>query len=208
MTRNDDVLQSILSPVRDLYLARVLEEIVAASHQNYDCDTDTERREQDGSLSRFGVLHLPQRHDIRARRERRTVYYDVVDGQMMRFDTFTYKARLGGEAVISPFQWNDLSVLFRLDGMPPNWLALRRWYLESFQARFDESSPDFRGTVHSMSGPDKGLDGRWRLRIDLGSAPVEVVHDLVDMLTGMGARQVELTSERPDIATVDPVPQN
>ena len=208
MTRNDDMLQAILSPARDLYLARVLEEIAAASEQDYDCDTDSERREEDGRLARFGPLKLPQRHDIRARRANRTVFYDVQNAQIMRFDPFTYVARLGGEVLISPFQWHDLCVLFALPQRPRDWMPVRRWYLEAFQARFDEASPDFRGTIHSLSGPERAPDGRWRLRLDLGSAPVDVLHDLVDMLTGMKASAVELTSDRPDVVAEDSVSQD
>lgn len=200
MTRSDDMLQAIMSPVRDLYLARVLEEIARASMQEYDCDTDVERRDESGALSRFGVLKLPQRHDIRARRDARTVFYDVVDGQEMRFDPFDYSARLGGKATVTPFQWNDLCVLFSLDRPPVNWVPVRRWYLDAFQARFDEDSPDFRGTIHALQGPEKAEDGRWRMRIDLGSAPVEVLHDLVDMLTMLNATAVEFTSDRPDVS--------
>ncbi|MEM7566628.1 MAG: hypothetical protein AAF321_05290 [Pseudomonadota bacterium] len=73
----------------------------------------------------------------------------------------------------------------------PDWRPLRRWFLEWFQSRFSDEAPDLDGAVHALQGPDR-VSGGWRLRIDLGSAPVEAMSDLVAALEATGARRVRI----------------
>ncbi|MEM6354572.1 MAG: hypothetical protein AAF844_02680 [Pseudomonadota bacterium] len=77
------------------------------------------------------------------------------------------------------------------DGSEPDWRPLRRWFLEWFQSRFADEAPDLDGAVHSVQGPDR-VPGGWRLRIDLGSAPVDAVSALIEALEATGAHRVRI----------------
>ena len=48
---------------------------------------------------------------------------------------------------------------------------MRRWFLEWFQARFGEESPDLLGVAHGVEGPVASGSG-WRFTVDLGSTSV------------------------------------
>ncbi|MEM6679387.1 MAG: hypothetical protein AAF675_16105 [Pseudomonadota bacterium] len=73
----------------------------------------------------------------------------------------------------------------------PAWLPLRRWYLEWFQSRFSDEAPDLEGALHALEGPVEDPAG-WRFTIDLGSAPVEALSDLVLALSATGAARVRI----------------
>ncbi|MEL6766790.1 MAG: hypothetical protein AAFP17_06390 [Pseudomonadota bacterium] len=81
--------------------------------------------------------------------------------------------------------------LHRIDAQEPDWRPLRRWFLEWFQSRFADEAPDLDGAVHSVQGPDR-VPGGWRLRIDLGSAPVDAVSALIGALEATGAQRVRI----------------
>jgi len=57
---------------------------------------------------------------------------------------------------------------------------LRNWYLEWFQTRRVQNAAGLRGAVHRITGPII-TDQRMGFEIDLGTAPVEALHDLIDV---------------------------
>lgn len=209
MTRADDLLDEILSPVRDLFLARVLEEIAFASDRDYDCEADVIRHDAHGQLERTGPLNLPMRRDIQASRNGQQFRFDVNDTLGVTFDPFSYLHARLGEVRVAPFQWNTLCVDFQSEDISilPNWDPLRRWYLEAFQIRFSDDSEEFRCTVHSLRGPERH-DGAWRIILDLGSMPVADMHGLLDALAMLGARQVHLRSPLPKIPAASGIAPN
>ncbi|QPH55718.1 hypothetical protein [Pontivivens ytuae] len=207
MTRTGDHLTDVLQPVRDLNLARILEEIALATGQNYDCEADVAMREADGSLFRTGTMRLPRRRDIQAKKGARVFFFDVTDRHAVNFEPFNYDLPGGPSVHIKPFQWNDVSIRFVMQDDEPSWDPIRRWYLEAFQTRFDEDTPEFHGTVHSLVGPER-IRGFWHIGLDLGSAPVESLRELLEVLGGMGAAKLQLTSMGPDITVDQDAPQD
>ncbi|RED18243.1 hypothetical protein [Pontivivens insulae] len=210
MTRADDVLEEILNPARDLFLARVLEEIAFAADRDYDCETDVIRRDVDGGLERFGPLNLPERRDLQARRNGQEFRFDVTETQSVQFDAFKLLHGDLGEVLIHPFRWQALSVYFSTKadetGTVPNWGALRLWFLEAFQVRFSEASEEFRCTVHALRGPER-TDTGWTIKLDLGSMPVEGLHDLLDALGRLDASDVTLSSDQPGVPVTSAAPE-
>ena len=202
MTRADDVLEEILNPARDLYLARVLEEIAFAAQRDYDCETDVIRRDVDGMLERFGPLNLPERRDVQASRNGQQFRFDVTETQVVQFDCFKLLHGQLGEVRVNPFQWQALKVNFTTegfeDGIVPNWNPLRLWYLEAFQIRFSDASDEFHCTVHALRGPERVETG-WSVDLDLGSMPVAGLHELLDALALVGATSVQLSTNAPDV---------
>jgi hypothetical protein len=74
-------------------------------------------------------------------------------------------------ARVAPFDWSAVPVRLRRARGAPDWTPVRRWYLEWFQARYGEESPDLLGVVHGLDGPVQDRDG-WSFSVDLGSASV------------------------------------
>ncbi len=207
MTRTGDHLTDVLRPARDLNLARIMEEIALATEQNYDCEADVAMRQQDGSLLRTGPMRMPRRRDIQATKGARIFFFDVTDRQAVNFDPFHHEISAGPSVYIRPFQWNDVRIRFKLSEKQPRWDPIRRWYLEAFQIRFDEDTPEFHGAVHSIAGPEF-IRGFWQIGLDLGSAPVESLRELLEVLGEMGAAQLQLSSSAPDVTADQDAPQD
>ncbi|WP_316015784.1 hypothetical protein [Roseobacter sp. HKCCA0434] len=198
-----DDLDGLLSPVRDLSLSAVLEELSRAAFHGYDCQTDIGVRDKDGALERTLLLNLPRRYDLRARRQDRTSCIDVVDGRIIGFDPHDLTLDDGTCVRIRAFKWNDACFRFRTNDARPDWRPVRRWYLEAFQKRFGDN-PDFAGTVHSLADPIRHLDGRWELRVDFGSAPVAALGDFLMSLRMVGVRYgIDLGEPTPDARADD-----
>ncbi|MEO1274321.1 MAG: hypothetical protein AAFV96_02670 [Pseudomonadota bacterium] len=103
------------------------------------------------------------------------------------------KHAAGGKAMLPNMHkvYVNRPQLHHVEGEEPDWRPLRRWFLEWFQSRFADEAPDLDGAVHSVQGPDR-VPGGWRLRIDLGSAPVDAVSGLIGALEASGAQRVRI----------------
>lgn len=193
MTRTQGLLLDILTPVRDIFLSRMLEEMAAALDRNHEVQTDVVRREETGgALDRTGPFKLPVRADLATDTRSGRKFYDIDDDLMVEFDPLVTAMPKGGEVQISPFRWNHLQVDVRIaEDRGPDWQPLRRWYLEGFQPRFDEDTPEFQCVLHRLSGPS-GAGPDYRFEIDLGTASVDAIPDLLEALEQCGARRVML----------------
>ncbi|MEM9010333.1 MAG: hypothetical protein AAGE18_03845 [Pseudomonadota bacterium] len=189
MTNIKDMLLDVLAPVRDIYLARLLEEMSEAYGAGYDVETEVVARQSDGALLRAGPLALPMRRDLRMIDRDGRMESDVTGDLGVSFDRVRLCDETGCEVEITPFQWDTLELDIQLGPDASSWQPLRLWFLEWFQTRFNEDLPDFKGVVHALSGPDL-IDGRWWAQIDLGSAPVDAFDKLITALGDCGARSV------------------
>ncbi|MGB0497324.1 MAG: hypothetical protein ACPGID_03210 [Rubricella sp.] len=202
MTRTQGVLLDILTPVRDIFLSRLLEEMADALERGFECDTDVVRRDERGDLYRSGPLHLPERYDLATDAGRERATFDVEDSLVVRFDPMNLTLSNGAPVTILPFQWNAVVVAVDLEEGKPDWGGVRRWYLENFQSRFDEDTPEFHGAIHRLQGPEGGPRS-WRMTLDLGTASVDCLADLLEAFAVMGAQRVSLSGAEEETERVD-----
>jgi hypothetical protein len=180
-----------LTPVRDIFLSHLLEEMGRALDRNFQVETDPVRREPSGELSKTGPLGLPMRGDFSTTVNGEQSYFDITEELFVEFDPLMVRLDNNAPVSIAPFKWNQLQAIVHTRHGNPNWQPIRRWYLEAFQSRFDEDSPEFHGVIHRISGPEGGPN-RWRFEIDLGTANVDVIADMLEALNAVDVTHVEL----------------
>ncbi|MEL6678057.1 MAG: hypothetical protein AAFQ51_05075 [Pseudomonadota bacterium] len=191
MTRTQDVLLDILNPVRDIYLSRILEEMSAALDRDFVCKTDMPRRTHGGEMLRSGALNLPERYDLYTEHNGHPRAFDVEDGLQVRFDPVFTRLKNGAPVSISPFRWNALPIYVVVGDQGTDWQPVRHWFLEAFQPRFEDDTPEFHGVIHRCHGPVAKGSG-WTFEVDLGSAPVDCLTDLLTALDACHATKVSL----------------
>lgn len=191
MTRTQGLLLDILTPVRDIFLSHLLEEMGKALDRDFEVETDVVRRDDKGELEKSGPLGLPQRADMAMKTGRDRRYFDITDDLFVEFDPLMLRLTNGAPVSIAPFKWNQLQAVVNTKTETPDWQPVRRWYLEAFQSRFDEDSPEFHGVVHRLTGPE-GKETSWRFEVDLGTANVDSVADLLEAFSTVDCTKVEL----------------
>ncbi len=166
-----DGLQDVLGPVRDIHVAALLEALAAALDSGVEVEAESVERDDGGRILRHEPLRLPCRRDLRLLRDGRWLQGSVPGGGPIGFAPVRVPLGRGRSARVATFDWSAADVRLRRGSGSPDWTPLRRWFLEWFQPRFGEESPDLLGVVHSLEGPLADADG-WRFRVDLGSASV------------------------------------
>ncbi len=167
----DTDLMDVLGPVRDVHVAAILESMAAELSAGADVDAEPVDRDGEGRIRRRAPLGLPSRCDLRVRREGRMMTLRALSSRWLCFDPIGLPLSDRAAARVAPFRWGAATVEARHALDKPDWTPVRLWYLEWFQARFGEESPDLLGVVHALEGPQKAPDG-WRFTVDLGSASV------------------------------------
>lgn len=191
MTRTQGLLLDTLTPVRDISMSYLLEEMGRALDRNFEVITDPMRRDENGNLEKWSVLGLPVRSDLETRVNGSQAYFDISEDLFIEFDPLMLRLQNDAPVSISPFKWSDMQVALTTQSAPKNWKPLRQWYLEAFQERFDRDSPDIHGVVHSLNGPYGGPEN-WQFSVDLGTANVDVISDLLTALNALNATRVEI----------------
>lgn len=190
MRARDDIAD-LLEPVRDLYVSELLNGLAEALGSPGEVDAEPVDRDADGRIRRHAPLDLPMRHDLRVCANGRAVMRRIPGRNGLDFSPQTLRIGDFGAARIAPFNWGAADI--RIAGAPgvPNWTPIRRWYLEWFQARFGEESPDLLGVVHALGGPVEG-GSSWRMTIDFGSASVSCFAALLDAFANTGCAEVRI----------------
>lgn len=184
-----EVLSDVLDPVRDLHVSGILQSMAEALESGADVEPEPMDREVGGRLRRSGPLGLPGRRDLRIARAGRVVLRRTGAEPILSFAPLTVALSDVASAQIGPFGWGAAPVRLAGAAGAPNWVPLRRWYLEWFQPRFGEESPDLLGVVHGLDGPHP--DGRgWRYSVDLGSASVAGFAAMLDALSVTGCARI------------------
>jgi hypothetical protein len=191
MMRLNDHLPDLLAPIRDLYVAALLETMAEELNGGAEVDAEPVVRDGEGRIRRRGTLDLPQRHDLRVGRGDRALMRKVPPGAILGFDPVSATLSDIASVSIGPFQWSAVTVHARKAAGKPNWTPLRRWYLEWFQARFGEESPDLLGVVHGLDGPHDDKGG-WRFDIDLGSASPACFAAMLEALAQSGCAEIRV----------------
>jgi hypothetical protein len=171
MMRLNEAIADLLEPVRDLYVSELLETMAAELDAGARVDAEPVDRDGDGRVRRRPPLDLPMRHDLRITRGDRALNRRVPGESGLTFRPLTADVNDVAAVRIAPFNWGACDVRAQGAAGRPNWTPVRLWFLEWFQARFGEESPDLLGVVHRLEGP---IDepGGWRFTIDLGSSSV------------------------------------
>lgn len=149
-------------------------------------------RDGDGVPVRDGRLNVPQRVDAVVLADDGAVETVSVDSDKMlagfadiRFDW------PGGLAVaLHPLCWDALRVHFPTGSAAMDWGPLLTWYDEWFKAD-EDGTGDLLLAVHAVTDPADDAGGV-TVQIDLGSAPVGALEDLLDALAGLDVAEVVL----------------
>ena len=178
-----ELLTAIRQPYADLLSQ------AAHAQQSY---VEPAYRNSDGTLATEGIWDLPCRADV-IRMSKDTTETVQVDSQT-RLEFEPVHLSLGYCAMeLHPFVWDWLSV--EVQGLPQEQAAkaLTDWFMDWFDGE-DENQPDETGLLqvpHFISDPQV-LAEAMKVTIDLGSAPVEALEDLLFALSDAGAAQVRL----------------
>ncbi|MEM1163284.1 MAG: hypothetical protein AAGJ28_20330 [Pseudomonadota bacterium] len=194
MTLSVQSLNEHLSPLRERTIAGLLDAQVRALDAGADIEPEPVRRNHLGEVRRDGPLDLPLRGDLMVTLDGRTLIQQV-ESELPSSDFTALNAVTGAEfsAIVRPFQWDAARLIALSEAANPNWKPLRHCFLEWFQPRQTVLTPELAGVVHELKGPVLASDG-WRIDIDLGSAPVEVVPAMIAAVAMSGVSKLEITA--------------
>lgn len=182
-------LAEVLEPVRDLAIGQLLHELARALERGAHVRQEPMRRDRNERVVRQGALHLPRRDDLAVTEGGQTVMQRVQAPGSLCFEPVQLTRPEGLVTIVRPFLWDAARLVAETPDDAPNWTPVRRWFLEAFQSRYGELAPDLDGAVHSLSGPQR-IDGGWLFQVDLGSAPVEAVGEMIDAFAQSGVRRL------------------
>ena len=166
----------------------------AAIDAGAEIEAEPIRRDADGQIRRDGPLELPSRGDLGVTREGRTLVRQIEGGAGPDFEPFEAFVSPDFTAAIHPFAWDHAVLEMQGRQDMPNWTPLRHWFLEWFQARPSEISPELAGAVHRLDGPYRGPDG-WRATADFGSAPASCIPALIAAVALSGCSMLVIGSD-------------
>lgn len=198
MTLPGERLRDLLDPVRDVYVAELLETLARELDRGGEVEAETPERDVDGRMTRRGPLRLPSRVDLSVARAGRTLPLRALGRVALRFEPMVCAIDDVTRLSIMPFCWCACEVRAFRGAGGPNWTPLRRWYLEWFQPRFGEESPDLHGVVHHLDGP-REEPGGWRFTVDLGSASVAGFAAMLEAFGQSGCAEIRV-GETEDVA--------
>lgn len=92
---------------------------------------------------------------------------------------------------LQSFGWDDCPVSFSHADFP--WGDLQEWIALHIDrhGQFPADASGLHGVIHSVSPPET-RGARHYLYVDFGSAPVDAVTDLIELLTTRGATRVTI----------------
>ena len=118
---------------------------------------------------------------------------DVNPVNSPEFETERITLPSGLAVTLEPFHWNGVE--FLVQGMAHDFSRVADWCLQWI----DESESNqhdvhgLLGAIHSVTAPEVRDDGVF-FSVDFGSAPIEAVNSLIDLLSLMGANAVRISS--------------
>ncbi len=151
-----------------------------------------------GNVVADGPLDLPMRKDI-VLLEHDTVKESIsVDIEStLGFEPVRLRWKDRVDVEIDSFQWNNVHLALR-PALPLTALTpIKRWFDRWFEEPESPRDPPFFGVVHFMSDPDF-MESSLAFWLDLGTAPSEVVADLLDACADAGANSVFLGTSLPE----------
>lgn len=187
-------LGELLAEIREHYL-RTLRAALAEPSAGPRRLGEPAYRLEHGELAREGPWRLPLRLDLvvlisdGARPQR-------VDSEgMLGFEPIELSWTESANLRVAPFVWDYVHVRVRGCSSVPDWGLLVDWFEHWFDPEDirPAGADGLCGVVHFLSDPQPGAaDGAHEFVVDLGSASVAAVEELLDVLTRIGANRIEL----------------
>lgn len=147
-------------------------------------------RDDKGEVALDGILKLPARIDLLAKRGIDVETVQVAAEGVFKFDDSINITWEGGMAVqVFPFGWDMMPV--RMEGVPEDstFEPLQQWFWRWFAEPEDLEGP-VQEVVHYLGDPERMDGGVTRIIADMGSAPLEAWQDLLDACDALGAKKV------------------
>jgi hypothetical protein len=182
-------LNELFTVIRMAYAATFADAVASMAN----AQVEAALRRADGSLALDGALALPMRADLIPRRGSRSGEHLSVSSEL-RMQFSVHAVSLPPAMVyIAPFAWDGVAL--RVAGLDRVQLGtvLAPWFMHWFDPQDANRRNDegLFGVVHFASDP-RDEDGMLAVKLDLGSAPVHALEDLLARLAAAGARDIRL----------------
>lgn len=151
-------------------------------------------RDDKGEVALDGLLKLPARVDLLAKRGVEVETVQVAAEGVFKFDgSIDITWDTGMPVQVFPFAWDMMPV--RLEGLTDDvsYEPLQQWFWRWFAEPEDLEGP-VQEVVHYLGDPEK-VDGVTRIIVDMGSAPLEAWQDLLDACAACGAKKAVVGEE-------------
>lgn len=187
-------LGELLAEIREHYL-RTLRAALAEAADGPRRLGEPAYRLEHGELAREGPWRLPLRLDLVALTPAGARPQRVDSAGMLGFEPIELPWTGSTGLRVAPFVWDYAQVCVR--GLPtaPDWRPLVDWFEHWFDPEDirPAGADGLSGVVHFLSDPQSGAaEGAHEFVVDLGSAPVAAVEEMLDVLARMGAREIAL----------------
>ncbi|MGW8393115.1 hypothetical protein [Pseudoduganella sp. HUAS MS19] len=182
-------MTELFSVIRMAYAATFADAVASSAHAH----AEAVLRREDGSLAVDGEYGLPMRADLVPRRGTQAGKLLSVDSHTrMQFSVHTLPIP-PAIVYVAPFVWD--AVVLRVGGLVPEQVGavLAPWFMDWFDPEDtnQKNAEGLFGVVHFASDPQP--DGAMvAVELDLGSAPVQALEDLLARLADAGARDIRL----------------
>ncbi|KQV61882.1 hypothetical protein [Duganella sp. Root336D2] len=182
-------MTELFSVIRMAYAATLADAVASSAHAH----VEPALRGDDGSLALDGEYDLPMRADLVSRGGSQAGKVLSVDSHTrMQFSVHTLPLP-PAVVYVAPFVWD--AVALRVGGLVPEQVGavLAPWFMDWFDPE-DANRPNEEGlfgVVHFASDP-RAEGALVAFELDLGSAPVPALEDLLARLAAAGARDIRL----------------
>ncbi len=155
-------------------------------------------RDDKGEVALEGVLKLPARVDLLAKRVE-DGKEDVEPVQVAAEGVFKFDGGIdvtwenGMKVKVYPFGWDMMPVRMEGLGDVANFEPLQQWFWRWF-AEPEELEGPAQEVVHYLGDPET-KEGVTLLMADMGTAPLEAWQDLLDACAALGAKSVTIGEE-------------
>lgn len=194
MSRSKTYFKNVIETARSSRVSELENQFKLAQISHPGSKIEVVRRDDDGAVTRDGVLNLPTRKDIMTHMSGGWVQRDLEFSPPAQFEPVSQKIEQSLDVTLFPFCWSDVQVSFETGDDPKRLVRLRMWYLEWFQPRVLGKGAASKGVVHAIHGPER-VDDFWTLRIDMGTAPSEALIELFRVLASRGVSMVRVGTE-------------
>jgi len=191
-------LQELLSQIRQFYLDH-FREILKEKRRLPMARIVAEPalRGPGGKVARQGNLKLPVRTDLVIRSSTVNESISVAKEKPLDFEPVFVDWTPTLKVLLAPFRWEECRVLAGGLANQSDWHPLVEWYERWFD-EFDLKAPlkkDLQEVVHRLADPQV-KDGMALLTVDLGSAPIAALEELLDALANLGASSLQVGEEQ------------
>ena len=186
-------VNKLLGRIRLYYLNKFEEQIrwLEASRAESQIIIEPALLNENGEAVAEGFFDAPYRTDIVVIEDGSVTDSIMVDTEgMLGFHPVVFTWDEGLKVTLNPCQWNSIEVLFEKPPGEVQWQRLEEWFSKWFEET-DFASGYFSGVVHYISDPEE-MGKQVIITIDLGSAPVEALENLLDSLHLMQIKRVEI----------------